>query len=60
MGRDQALIREGDWIVVGEGSARVVAQVVEIEGEMVRVPPLPGCRAPQGSLEAPHRLSEIT
>jgi hypothetical protein len=41
MGRDQALIREGDRIVVGEGSARAVAQVVEIEGEIVRVRPLP-------------------
>ena len=40
--RDPALIREGAWIVVGEGSGRAVAQVVEIEGDIVRVRPLPG------------------
>lgn len=40
--RDPALIHEGAWIVVGEGSARAVAQVVEIEGDIVRVRPLPG------------------
>lgn len=40
--RDRALIVEGAWVVVGEGSARAVAQVVEIEGEIVRVRPLPG------------------
>lgn len=40
--RDPALIREGAWLVVGEGSARAVAQVVEVDGEIVRVRPLPG------------------
>ncbi len=40
--RDPALIREGAWIVVGEGSVRAVAQVIEIDGEIVRVRPLPG------------------
>jgi hypothetical protein len=40
--RDPALVREGAWLVVGEGSTRAVAQVVEIEGEIVRVRPLPG------------------
>ncbi len=40
--RDPALIREGAWIIVGEGSTQAVAQVVEIEGEIVRVRPLPG------------------
>jgi hypothetical protein len=40
--RDPALVREGAWLVVGEGSARAVAQVVEIEGDIVRVRPLPG------------------
>jgi hypothetical protein len=40
--RNPAIIREGAWIVVGEGSARAVAQVVEIEGDIVRVRPLPG------------------
>ncbi len=40
--RDPALIREGAWIVVGEGSTQAVAQVVEIEGDIVRVRPLPG------------------
>jgi hypothetical protein len=40
--RDPGLVVEGAWLVVGEGSARAVAQVVEIEGEIVRVRPLPG------------------
>ena len=40
--RDPALIREGAWIIVGEGSVRAVAQVIEIDGEIVRVRPLPG------------------
>jgi hypothetical protein len=40
--RDPSLIREGAWIVVGEGSGRAVAQVVEIEDDIVRVRPLPG------------------
>jgi hypothetical protein len=40
--RDPALIREGAWIVVGEGSTQAVAQIVEIEGNIVRVRPLPG------------------
>jgi hypothetical protein len=35
-------MREGAWIIVGEGRARVVAQVIEIDGEIVRVRPLPG------------------
>ncbi len=40
--RHPELIREGAWIVVGEGSARAVAQVVEIDEDIVRVRPLPG------------------
>jgi hypothetical protein len=40
--RDVALIQEGAWVVVGEGSTRAVAQIVEIEGDIVRVRPLPG------------------
>jgi hypothetical protein len=40
--RDRSRIREGAWIVVGEGSTVAVAQVVEIEGDLVRVRPLPG------------------
>ena len=40
--QDPALIRERTWIVVGEGSVRAVAQVIEIDGEIVRVRPLPG------------------
>jgi len=40
--RDPTIIREGAWIIVGEGSTRAVAQVVEIEGDIVRVRPLPG------------------
>ncbi len=40
--RDPGLVRPGAWLVVGEGSARAVAQVVEIDGDIVRVRPLPG------------------
>jgi len=40
--RDPALIREGAWLVVGEGTVRAVAQVVEIDDDIVRVRPLPG------------------
>jgi hypothetical protein len=36
-------IREGSWIVVGEGFIRAVAQVAEIiDDRIVRVRPLPG------------------
>jgi hypothetical protein len=40
--RDRALLRVGTWLVVGEGNARAVAQFVEIDGDVVRVRPLPG------------------
>jgi hypothetical protein len=40
--RDPGLIIEGGWAVVGEGAARAVAQVVEVDGDIVRVWPLPG------------------
>jgi hypothetical protein len=40
--RDSTLIREGAWLIVGEGSVRAVAQVVEVSGDIVRVRPLPG------------------
>lgn len=40
--RDPSLITEGAWLVVGSGSARAVAQVVQIEGDLVWVRPLPG------------------
>lgn len=40
--RDPTLIREGSWLVVGEGAVRAVAQVVEIDDDIVRVRPLPG------------------
>ena len=39
---EPSLIREGAWIVVGSGSARAVAQVADIDGEIVHVRPLPG------------------
>ena len=39
---DPALICEGAWLVVDEGTVGAVAQVVEIEGDVVRVRPLPG------------------
>ena len=40
--QDRSLVVEGAWLMVGEGSARAVAQVIEIEGDIVRVRPLPG------------------
>jgi hypothetical protein len=40
--RDPSLIREGAWIIVGSGSVRAVAQVAQVEGELVWVRPLPG------------------
>jgi hypothetical protein len=40
--RDPSTITEGAWIVVGSGSARAVAQVADIEGDIVHVRPLPG------------------
>jgi hypothetical protein len=40
--RDPTLIREGVWLVVGESDVRAVAQVVEIDDDIVRVRPLPG------------------
>ena len=40
--RDPSLMVEGAWDVVGEGAARAVAQVVEVDGDIVRVRPLPG------------------
>lgn len=40
--RHPELVREGAWLVVGEANVRAVAQVVEIDGDIVRVRPLPG------------------
>jgi hypothetical protein len=40
--REPSLIREGAWIVVGSGEVRAVAQVADIDGEIVHVRPLPG------------------
>lgn len=49
--RHPELIREGAWIVVGEGDTRAVAQVVEIvDDQIVRVRPLPGPVAKHGQL----------
>jgi hypothetical protein len=36
------VVRDGAWLVVGQGNVRAVAQVVEIDGNIVRVRPLPG------------------
>lgn len=36
------LVREGAWLVVGSGRTRAVAQVAQIDGELVWVRPLPG------------------
>ena len=40
--RDPALLREGAWLIVGSGGNRAVAQVAQIEGDLVWVRPLPG------------------
>ena len=40
--RDPTVIKEGAWIVVGSGTARAVAQVADIDGDVVHVRPLPG------------------
>jgi len=40
--RDPSAITEGGWIIVGERTSRAVAQIAEVEGNVVRVRPLPG------------------
>jgi len=40
--RDRAQIVEGAWVLVGSGRARAVAQVADIDGEIVHVRPLSG------------------
>ncbi len=40
--RDPSFMVEGAWLIVGEGAARAVAQVVEVDGDVVRARPLPG------------------
>lgn len=37
--RDPELVREGAWLIVGSGNARAVAQVAQIDGDLVRVRP---------------------
>jgi hypothetical protein len=39
--RDPSLIREGAWVVVGSGNVRAVAQVAQVEGDLVGVRPFP-------------------
>lgn len=43
-------IREGCWIVVGAGNARAVAQVADIDGNIVHVRALPGPVSRHGHL----------
>ena len=40
--KDPALVREGMWLIVGSGKTRAVAQVAEVDGDLVWVRPLPG------------------
>jgi hypothetical protein len=40
--RDPTAIEEGAWIVVGSGTARAVAQIADVDGDVVHVRPLPG------------------
>jgi len=35
-------ISEGGWILVGSGQVRAVAQVADVDGNVVHVRPLPG------------------
>jgi hypothetical protein len=39
--RDPSLIREGAWIIVGSGNVRAVAQVAQVDGDLVWVRPSP-------------------
>ncbi|MFT3853853.1 MAG: hypothetical protein QM733_14100 [Ilumatobacteraceae bacterium] len=40
--RDPSIVREGAWLIVGSGNARAVAQVAQVDGDLVWVRPLPG------------------
>ena len=40
--REPSLVREGAWLIVGSGPTRAVAQVAQIDGDLVWVRPLPG------------------
>ena len=40
--KDPSIIREGAWLIVGSGKTRAVAQVAQIDGELVWVRPMPG------------------
>ena len=40
--RDPAIVVEGAWLVVGSGKVRAVAQVAQVDGDLVWVRPLPG------------------
>ena len=40
--RDASVVTEGAWLIVGSGTTRAVAQVVQIDGDLVWVRPLPG------------------
>jgi hypothetical protein len=42
LARDPSLAREGAWLIVGSDCTRAMAQVAQIEGDMVWVRPLPG------------------
>jgi len=43
--KDPGRIVEGPWVVVGEGTARAVVQMADIDGSVVRVRPLPARNA---------------
>jgi len=38
----RASSEKGPWLIVGSGNVRAVAQVAQIEGDLVWVRPLPG------------------
>jgi len=40
--RNPELVCEGAWLIVGSGNSRAVAQVAQIDGDLVWVRPLPG------------------
>ena len=40
--KDPSIVHEGAWLIVGSGKTRAVAQVAQVEGELVWVRPMPG------------------
>lgn len=52
-GRDPQTLHEGAWIVVGSARTQVLAQVADIDGDVVHVRPLRGSVPEQVGIEGP-------